>query len=214
MCKTTLLSGAERRSSPANDLPYVRDLGLIASNSPPRIANPIYREVVPRELTFGTQATMTQTTASYVAADSGLDLVLLLEDFQDFFRQHSEHWEDRYGYKEAGPQLLLQAFLQKVVNGGGRIEREYGLGRSRTDLLIFRPQGSRVQRFAVECKALRRSLESTIDEGARQIAGYLGRCGAEAGHLVIFDRENGRWEDKLFRKPATIEGVTIEVWGM
>lgn len=29
-------------------------------------------------------------------------------------------------YKEAGPQLLLQAFLQRIVNGGGRIEREYG----------------------------------------------------------------------------------------
>ena len=209
-----LLSGAERRSYTANDLPYVRDLGLIASDSPPRIANPIYREVVPRELTFGTQATMTQTTASYVAADGGLNLTLLLEDFQDFFRQHSEHWEERYGYKEAGPQLLLQAFLQKVVNGGGRIEREYGLGRGRTDLLILWPQGSRVQRFVVECKVLRRSLASTIDEGVRQTAGCMDRCGAEAGHLVIFDRENGRWEDKLFRRPATVDDVTIEVWGM
>ena len=209
-----LLSGAEPRDLVADELQYVRDLGLVAPDDPLRMANPIYREVVPRELTFGTQATMTQTTASYVAADGGLNLVLLLEDFQDFFRQHSEHWEERYGYKEAGPQLLLQAFLQKVVNGGGRIEREYGLGRGRTDLLILWPQGSRLQRFVVECKVLRRSLENTIDEGARQTAGYMDRCGAAAGHLVIFDRENGRWEDKLFRRPATVDGVTIEVWGM
>ena len=209
-----LLSGADPRDLVADELQYVRDLGLVAPDDPLRMANPIYREVVPRELTFGTQATMTQTTASYMAADGGLNLTLLLEDFQDFYRQHSEHWEDRYGYKEAGPQLLLQAFLQKVVNGGGRIEREYGLGRGRTDLLILWPQGSRVQRFVVECKVLRRSLESTIDEGAQQTAGYMDRCGAEAGHLVIFDRENGRWEDKLFRKPATADGVTIEVWGM
>ena len=209
-----LLSGAEPRDLVADELQYVRDLGLVAPDDPLRMANPIYREVVPRELTYGTQATMTQTTASYVAADGGLDLILLLEDFQDFFRQHSEHWEERYGYKEAGPQLLLQAFLQKVVNGGGRIEREYGLGRGRTDLLILWPQGSRVQRFVVECKVLRRSLKSTIDEGTRQTAGYMDRCGAEAGHLVIFDRENGRWDDKLFRRPATVDGVTIEVWGM
>ena len=209
-----LLSGADPRDLVADELQYVRDLGLVAPDDPLRMANPIYREVVPRELTYGTQATMTQATASYVAADGGLDLALLLEDFQDFFRQHSEHWEERYGYKEAGPQLLLQAFLQKVVNGGGRIEREYGLGRGRTDLLILWPQGSRVQRFVVECKVLRRSLESTIDEGAQQTAGYMDRCGAEAGHLVIFDRENGRWEDKIFRKPATVDGVTIEVWGM
>ena len=208
-----LLSGAERRYYTDDDLKYARDLGLIAPDAPPRLANPIYREVVPRELTAATQEDLLYRTASYVAPDGGLNLILLLKDFQDFFRQHSEHWEERYGYKEAGPQLLLQAFLQKVVNGGGRIEREYGLGRGRTDLLILWPQGSRVQRFVVECKVLRRSLESTIDEGARQTAGYMDRCGAEAGHLVIFDRKNGRWEDKLFRKPATVDGVTIEVWG-
>ena len=110
--------------------------------------------------------------------------------------------------------MLLQAFLQKVVNGGGRIEREYGLGRGRTDLLILWPQGSLIQCFVVERKVLRRSPASTIDEGARQTAGYMDRCGAEAGHLVILDRENGRWEDKFFRRPATVDGVTIEVWGM
>ena len=110
--------------------------------------------------------------------------------------------------------MLLQACLQKVVNGGGRIEREYGLGRGRTDLLILWPQGSLIQCCVVERKVLRRSLASTIDEGARQTAGYMDRCGAEAGHLVILDRENGRWEDKFFRRPATVDGVTIEVWGM
>ena len=87
--------------------------------------------------------------------------------------------------------MLLQAFLQKGVQGSGLIEWEYGLGRSRTDLFLLWSQGSRVQRFVVECKVLRRSLASTIDEGMRQTAGYMDRCGAEAGHLVIFDRENG-----------------------
>jgi len=31
---------------------------------------------------------------------------------------------------------MLMAFLQRVVNGGGRVEREYGLGRGALDLLI------------------------------------------------------------------------------
>ena len=35
------------------------------------------------------------------------------------------------------PQLLRQAFLQRLVNGGGPVEREYGLGRGRTDLLVI-----------------------------------------------------------------------------
>ena len=67
----------------------------------------------------------------------------LLAAFQTFFREHSEHWVERFQYREAGPQLLLQAFLQRIVNGGGRIEREYGLGRMRTDLLIVWPVGGR-----------------------------------------------------------------------
>ncbi|HPY60836.1 MAG: hypothetical protein BWY45_03118 [Euryarchaeota archaeon ADurb.Bin294] len=49
----------------------------------------------------------------------------LLQEFQQFFREHSEIWLERFSYREAGPQLLLQAFLQRIVNGGGRITREY-----------------------------------------------------------------------------------------
>ncbi len=45
----------------------------------------------------------------------------------------------RIEYKEAGPHLLLQAFLQRIINGGGRIHREYALGRKRTDLFIEWP---------------------------------------------------------------------------
>ena len=59
----------------------------------------------------------------------------LLAAFHDFFRQNSEHWGQRARYTEAGPQLVLQAFLHRVVNGRGRIEREYALGRRRVDLL-------------------------------------------------------------------------------
>ncbi len=60
----------------------------------------------------------------------------LARSIQSFFRENSEHWVERFDYKEAGPQLLLQAFLQRIVNGGGRVEREYELGGMRTDILI------------------------------------------------------------------------------
>ena len=209
-----LLSGADARDLVPEKLAYVRDIGLVAPDDPLRMANPIYQEVVPRELTWGTQATLTLQTAAYVDASGALRLTQLLEDFQDFFRQHSEHWKEWHGYKEAGPQLLLQAFLQKIVTGSGRIEREYGLGRGRTDLLIVWPREPQDQRFIVECKVLHRSLESTVDEGVRQAAGYMDRCGAEEGHLVIFDRSKRRWEDKLFRRREVVGSIPIEVWGM
>ena len=207
-----LLSGDEREFS-ARDLEYVRDLGLIARDDPLRIANPVYAEVVPRELTVAAQAGLVQDVAWYVDTDGGLDVPALLAAFQAFFREHSEHWVRRFDYQEAGSQLLLQAFLQRIVNGG-RIEREYGLGRGRIDLLIIWPQGGRARKVVIECKILRKSLERTIQEGLGQTAAYMDRCGAESGHLVIFDRGDSRWEDKVFCRRESCGGTEIHVWGM
>ena len=209
-----LLSGGDEREFSARDLEYVRDLGLIARDDPLRIANPVYAEAVPRELTVAAQAGLVQDVAWYVDADGGLDVAALLTAFQAFFREHSEHWVRRFDYQEAGPQLLLQAFLQRIVNGGGRIEREYGLGRGRTDLLIIWPQGGRTRKVVIECKILRKSLERTVSEGLEQTAAYMDRCGAESGHLVIFDRGDGRWEDKVFCRSESWGETEIYLWGM
>ena len=211
-----LLSGGEVRRFADRDLEYVRDLGLVAQDRPLRLANPIYAEVVPRELTWVIQEEFEQETAWYVDADGGLDVVKLLSAFQAFFRAHSEHWVERFQYKEAGPQLLLQAFLQRIVNSGGRIEREYGLGRGRTDLLIVWPQGDQMLKVVIECKVLHKSLEQTIAEGLEQTAAYMDRCAAAAGHLVIFDRREGRrWDDKVFHdRRVSNQGVEIDIWGM
>ena len=215
-----LLTGAGENRSSSRDLEYVRDLGLIALDDTPRIANPIYAEVVPRELTSAVQATLVQETAWYVDSDGRLDADKLLAAFQRFFREHSEHWVERFDYREAGPQLLLQAFLQRVVNGGGRIEHEYGLGRGRTDLLLIWPRegaeesGGTMDRIVIECKVLHRSLERTIAEGSAQTAAYVDRCAAREGHLVVFDRSGKSWEEKVFRRAETVGGRTITVWGM
>ena len=211
-----LLSGGEERRFADRDLEYVRDLGLVAQARPLRMANPIYAEVVPRELTWVVQEEFEQDPAWYVDAAGGLNVGKLLLAFQEFFRAHSEHWVERFQYKEAGPQLLLQAFLQRVVNSGGRIEREYGLGRGRTDLLIVWSQGEQTLKVVIECKVLHKSLKQTIAAGLEQTAAYMDRCAAEAGHLVIFDRRtNRRWADKVFhRRRVSDNGVEIEVWGM
>ena len=140
-----LLSGGAELEFTARDVEYVRDLGLIARGAPVRVANPVYAEVIPRELTLAAQEGLTHETAWYVQEDGGLDVEGLLAAFQRFFREHSEHAMGQVPYREAAAQLLLQAFLQRVVNGGGRIEREYALGRRRTDLLIVWPPGKFAQ---------------------------------------------------------------------
>ena len=221
-----MLSGVDERRATHRDVEYVRDLGLIARDKPVRIANPIYAEVVPRELGWILQEELDLNTTWYVDADDSLNLNKLLGAFQDFFRRHSEHWKNRFMYEEAWPQILLQAYLHRVVNGGGRIEREYGLGRGRVDLLIMWPQslppeesgGVRVREYVVECKVVRvgDGLESTVRDGVEQTAGYMARCAAEAGHLVVIDQREGRsWEEKVFhRQHRSQDGVPVEVWGM
>ena len=213
-----LLTGAVETVCSEEDLAYARDLGLLApaDGGPPRIANPVYAEVVPRHLSYAVQETLPQQMTWYVSADGALDVPGLLAAFQEFFREHSEHWVQRFEqYHEAGPQLLLQAHLQRIVNGGGRIEREYALGRGRTDLLIVWPHAGRERRFVVECKVLRNGLERTIAEGVEQTRGYMDRCGAEAGHLILFDRAPDRtWADKIFRRPPSADGTPVTVWGM
>ena len=192
-----LLSGtAAADSIPADDLQYTRDLGLVAQDGPVAIANPIYREVIPRDLTYTTQEmSIHHDPAWYVNDDGTLQVGKLLAAFQEFFREHSEHWVERFQYKEAGPQLLLQAFLQRIVNSGGRIEREYGLGRMRTDLLLVRPvvgDSGRTQKVVIECKVLHRGLERTLREGLEQTRAYMDHCAAAEGHLVLFDRTAGQ----------------------
>ena len=63
-------------------------------------------------------------------------MTALLKGFQSFWRENSEIWEERYQYKEAAPHLILQAWLQRIVNGGGNLAREYSAGRRRIDLCL------------------------------------------------------------------------------
>jgi hypothetical protein len=200
-----------------DDLQYVEDLGLIRRKPEVRIANRIYQEVIPRELTSPIQDGLHQPTLWYVTAENRLDMAKLLTAFQQFFREHADAWLERFEYKEAGPQLLLQAFLQRVINGGGRLNREYGLGRRRTDLFLEWPQDppqgfyGPVQRVVLEIKILHKSLEVTLRDGLAQTRDYADRCGADEAHLLIFDRRPGViWDEKIWRR----EEAGIQVWGM
>ena len=207
-----MLSGAAHQSYTTHDLEYVRDLALIALDSPPRIANPIYAEAVPRKLTYVIQQDLLVEPAWYVDEDGALDPDKLLQACQEYFRASGGHWLTRFQYREAGPQLLLHAFLQRVL--GGSVEREYGLGRQRVDLFIRWPRPGAEQRFVIECKILRGSLDKTLEKGLPQTAGYMDQCAADAGHLVIFDRSAKPWQEKVYRRSEEFEGTPVEVWGM
>lgn len=212
---------AEDSLMPQDDVQYVADLGLITLDKPRRIANAIYREIIPRELTWTTQSGLIQQSAWYLNPDNSINMEKLLLDFQQFFRENADAWIERFDYKESGPQLLLQAFLQRVVNGGGYIDREYGLGRGRTDLLITKPltdrYGGPFQRIVLELKIFRSNMEVTIEKGLEQTVAYMDKCGGtiNEGHFILFDRRPNRsWDEKIWHRTEMYNGRKIEIWGM
>lgn len=110
--------------------------------------------------------------------------------------------------------MLLQAFLQRILNGGGRVEREYGLGRRRTDLLIIWPYPGGVQRAVIELKLRYGELEATIADGLAQTWAYADASGASEAHLVIFDRTPGKpWAEKIWQRVEVYREFVITVWG-
>lgn len=217
-----ILTGTDDELSdiPEDDIQYCIDLGLIVRDKPLRIANDIYKEIIPRELTWSRQQTLVQQSAWYINDDGSINAVKLLTEFQNFYRENADIWQEKFAYKEAGPQLLLQAFLQRVVNGGGYIDREYGLGRRRIDLLIRKPltekYGGPYQYIAMELKIRRYSIEKTISDGLAQTADYMDHCPAGTeGHFIMFDKSKDlSWDEKIFHEVKEFNGKTIHVWGM
>jgi hypothetical protein len=172
-----------------DDVAYVQDLGLIAQGNPVRIANPIYREVIARVLGAGIERVITASPQRFLLPDGRLDLGALLAAFAEFWIENGDVLTSATVYHEAAPHLVFMAFLQRIVNGGGYVDREYGVGRGRLDLLVRKPYGDGlVQREAIELKVWHPGRPDPLNEGLRQLDGYLGRLGLDTGVLVIFDR--------------------------
>ena len=219
-----MLAGSVNCDYSMRDLEYVRDIGLVAAQGRVRMANPIYAEVIPRELTAAHESGLeSQVSPSwYVREDGSLDLPKLLGAFQGYFREYSESWVERYGHREAGPQLVLHAYLHRVIKSGGRITGEYAVARGRTDLLVEWPApgetlASHPNKHVIECRVLteRSGRESVIRQGREQTARYMDRSGAETGHLLVFDiREDRSWEERIFREAPQPGRAPITVWGL
>ncbi len=189
-----VLAGTTARFDPYdNDLLYVRDLGLVASTAPVRIANPIYSEVVARVLGAEAEANVVADPRAFVLPDGRLDFPLLLREFSAFWVEHGDILTTDVVYHEVAPQLVMMGFLHRVVNGGGYVSRECGIGRGRIDLLVRWPHTDadgkrRWQREALELKVWREGDADPLRDGLAQLDGYLDRLGLGTGVLVVFDR--------------------------
>ncbi len=200
------LAGGDESAVADRDIEYARDLGLLAKDGPLRIANPVYAEVIPRELSWKAQAALRQGLVRWrrrrPRRGEGRRSRRSSERTRSTGRTASRT-------RRPGLSFCCRRFCNGCSTAAGG--REFGLGRGRVDLLIVWPKGGGEQKFVVECKMLRGSLEATVAAGLEQVAGYMDRCAAETGHLVIFDRDEKKlWSEKIFRRTES----NVEIWGM
>ncbi|MEB3336242.1 MAG: ATP-binding protein [Leptolyngbyaceae bacterium] len=184
-----MLAGQELGDIPQDDIRYVLDLGL-CRQTPQRgleIANPIYQEVLPRVLAYATTASLGIIQPIWLSATGELIPEQLLAAFLDFWRQHGEPLFKSTPYPEVAPHLVLMAFLHRVVNGGGTLEREYAIGSGRMDLCVRYGQVT----LGMELKVWREGKPDPLPQGLKQLDKYLSGLGLETGWLVIFDRRPG-----------------------
>jgi len=181
-----ILAGLELGSVPNDDIQFLIDLGLCVMDARGglAIANPIYREVLPRVLAVPPMASLPQIAPSWLTATGELDTAALLKAFLEFWLQHGEPLLKSASYPEIAPHLVLMAFLHRVINGGGTLEREYAIGRDRMDLCLRYGAVT----LGIELKVWRDKKGDPLTKGLVQLDGYLARLNQESGWLVIFDR--------------------------
>jgi hypothetical protein len=195
----------------SDDARYVLDLGLLRKDRGRwEAANPIYREVIVRALSYSVQETLSPALINRWISGDRLDMTGLLKAFQDFWRENADIWIEKYDYREAAPHLILQAFLQRVINGGARIDREFALGRQRLDLCVR--MGA--NRYPVELKVREARRSDPEPSGIEQLGAYMDACGAREGWLVIFDRRpDSPWDQRIGWKTVAQDGRTLHIVG-
>jgi hypothetical protein len=201
-------------SPSSDDFHFTCDLGLIRmTEQKTEPANPIYAEVIVRTLNYDMQCYLQQNVTSYqiprYLKNGRIDMDFLMRDFQQFWRENSEIWIRKFDYGEAAPHLILMAFLQRVINGGGQIIREMAAGTGRLDICLIYEN----RKYPIELKI--RYGEKYVEKGIEQTARYMDTLGCSEGWLAVFDRRTTvKWDDKLFMKKETVEGKTVTVVGL
>jgi hypothetical protein len=195
----------------SDDALYCEDLGLLRLRPRMEVSNPMYREVLIRALSSMTEAD--PPDRPWVKGGR-LDMPLLVEGFLTFWRRHAEalRHKDLGPYREIVPHLVFMAWLQRIVNGGGRVTREYALGRGALDLLVEFGGES----HAIELKRVTQhdSFEVVEEEGREQLTRYLDGLGLGEGWLLIFDERPGRsWEERLVRRDVEEAGRLLHIRG-
>ncbi|MCL2064427.1 MAG: AAA-like domain-containing protein [Candidatus Cloacimonetes bacterium] len=205
-----------------DDAQYCIDLGLVKKvNGSLEIANKIYKEVIPRTLTEDTQLSVPKKYSPvWIKDDDTIDTYELLRQFKEFWNENTSIWASSIaGYQEAAPHLVLQAFLQRMINSGGYINREYALGSRRTDLFIKRMYTKNgvnyTDKIVIEVKIIgkKQKYENVRETAIEQTAKYAKYIGVKEAQIIIFDRDQSQdWVADEPNEHAEYDGVKMVIW--
>jgi len=221
------------------DLEYASDLGLISIfYNVPKISNNIYKEVISRSLSkvdWLNSRIMSQIPKQsfYLNINGSINVTLLLRDFFKHFRENVGFWRETEKMIEAAPHLIFYAYLQRIVNSGGRVIRECALGNFYVDIRTEMPlnggnlgfQGTKKQLLLFEVKLCSASGERVYhrhfpEEDLEQV--YLQYRNSSPidveemeAHLVVFDEHAEALQNTTegyFYELKKYKDVNIHCW--
>ncbi|MDR0549236.1 MAG: AAA-like domain-containing protein [Deltaproteobacteria bacterium] len=214
-----VFAGTKGKNIPidSDDRQYCIDLGLVIKNDDQslRPANKIYQEVIFRKITDQIEYILTINQHKNMWTDGKVLFISnLLKEFQKFWRHDSRSFPSRYKdfaaskYDEATYTFMLLAYLQKIINSGGSVHRQFSEGRGAIDITAI----YNGHEYLIEAKLNEKYF--SLEDSLKQLSGYMDTAGTNEAWLVIFDRDLEKsWDEKIYWKTQEYNGKTIHVVG-
>ncbi len=112
--------------------------------------------------------------------ETGLNVPLILQKFQDFMKEHYSHKDAEFLEREG--RLLFLAYLKPIINGRGFEFKEPNVAEERRmDVVITYRQS----RYVIELK--RWAGPKAHQAGLQQLSEYLDMYSLKHGYLLIYD---------------------------
>jgi hypothetical protein len=183
------MRGTELQGVAADDIRYVCELGILEERGAGElvVSNPIYARSLMRSLAEPIKANLAALAPTWRAPDGSIDLVRLRESFLDFWAQHGRTLDPLVAKYELVSHIVMTAWLDRVVNGGGRVDREVAVARGKVDVLVRH----RDLRLPIEIKVHLDDRADPVPEGLRQLDRYCEALRVDTGWLVVFDQRTG-----------------------
>ena len=173
-----------------------KTFGILSQNKTGRcdISNKIYEfrimnYLLSRQMTLGNKFDLYRDTE--FKANNELNIVMILEKFQLFMKEHNSSKDNKF--LEKNGRLLLMSFLRPIINGKGFMFKENVTAEDRKmDLVITYND----KRYVIELKIW--YGEKYLTDGIEQLCEYLDSYSLDEGYMLIYNfNKNKQYETKI-----------------